>query len=68
MCQNYTYVSILKVSISLQVHEELCLVHEAYQYFRGKYRAKLMKEKDWVHVQDHWEEENTVGLANKVNF
>ena len=25
----------------MQVHEELCLVHEAYQFFRGRFITKV---------------------------
>ena len=42
-----------------KVREELCLVHEAYQYFRGKSHARLEERRE-----DTGEE--AVGLADKV--
>ena len=45
--------------VLFEVREELCLVHEAYQYFRGKSHARLEERRE-----DTGEE--AVGLADKV--
>ena len=66
----------------MQVHEELCLVHEAYQFFRGRFITKvnqLSRDKirikisrmfrdkaKWVHVEGLLDSESKIGLANKV--
>ena len=45
--------------VLFEVREELCLVHEAYQYFRGKSHARLEERREGTG-------EEADGLADKV--
>ena len=42
----------------IQIREDLCQVHEAYQYFRGKFQSKHKEKDTWVHLTTEHDQEN----------
>ena len=41
-------------------------MHEAYQYFRGRYKSKHKDKSDWTHIkQDEWKEKEDLAESTK---
>ena len=60
------FFNVLNILINLllnQIREDHCQVHEAYQYFRGRFQAKHREKGSWTHLKDVGEDTPAVEVS-----